>query len=285
MADNEIADSALGGTYRAILASLQRVRSRIGDLEGYVQGGYGPAPIIRLLGDMDRAENVAAVFRKLAVPFVRAYTAAGKSGQAFMEIEAVFGATNPEAVAFLEQYALDLIVGIEEDARQVIREALIRGQTIGIPPRTQARVIEAAIGLTPSDAALVHRAAATAFQQMLDDGVPYAKAQAKTERLVDKLAAKKLRYRAETIARTETIRAQNAGQQELWNQYQRQGLIDRNARKVWIVTPDDRLCLRICKPLDGVSTLVTEDFDTAAGAVEYPPAHPRCRCAMGIERN
>lgn len=79
-----------------------------------------------------------------------------------------------------------------------------------------------------------------------------------------------------------TIRAQNAGQQAVWRDYQRQGLLPKVARKVWIVTPDDRLDTVICRPMDGKEAFVEDDFDTPAGQMPYPPAHPRCRCAMGI---
>jgi hypothetical protein len=48
--------------------------------------------------------------------------------------------------------------------------------------------------------------------------------------------------RAELIARTETMRASNEGQQEAWDQAVEEGLLTGNEQQEWIVTPDDRLC-------------------------------------------
>ncbi len=50
------------------------------------------------------------------------------------------------------------------------------------------------------------------------------------------------------------------------------------------MTPDDRLC-PLCELVpdlnpDGVG--LDEPFQTAAGPVMYPPAHPLCRCAVTL---
>jgi len=64
------------------------------------------------------------------------------------------------------------------------------------------------------------------------------------------------------------------------------GLIDAEQTvRVWIITPDDRLC-DICEAIptlnpDGVG--LDEPFLTPEGPVDDPPAHPRCRCATGLE--
>lgn len=87
--------------------------------------------------------------------------------------------------------------------------------------------------------------------------------------------------RAETIARTETMTASNQGQQALWDQAVDEGLLTGKERQVWIVTPDDRLC-PICEPLDGQEADFGETFDTELGKVDGPPAHPRCRCTIGL---
>ena len=87
--------------------------------------------------------------------------------------------------------------------------------------------------------------------------------------------------RAETIARTETMKASNAGQQEAWDQAVDAGLLTGSEQQVWIVTPDDRLC-PICEPLDGQEQDLGGKFDTELGKVDGPPAHPRCRCTVGL---
>ncbi len=88
--------------------------------------------------------------------------------------------------------------------------------------------------------------------------------------------------RAETIARTETMLASNQGQKEAWSQATDEGLLTGDELQVWIVTPDDRLC-EICEPMDGKTAPLNGEFETALGRVDAPPAHPRCRCVVGLQ--
>jgi SPP1 gp7 family putative phage head morphogenesis protein len=87
--------------------------------------------------------------------------------------------------------------------------------------------------------------------------------------------------RADLIARTETMRASNEGQQEAWDQAVEEGLLTGTERQEWIVTPDDRLC-PICEPMDGVVTDLDGYFDVDGDQIDGPPAHPRCRCTIGL---
>lgn len=87
--------------------------------------------------------------------------------------------------------------------------------------------------------------------------------------------------RAETIARTETISASVNGQQELWDQAVEEGLLTGDEQQEWIITPDDRLC-PICEAIEGQTVPLGEPFETEDGEVDGPPAHPRCRCAVGL---
>jgi SPP1 gp7 family putative phage head morphogenesis protein len=88
--------------------------------------------------------------------------------------------------------------------------------------------------------------------------------------------------RAETIARTETMRASNQGQQELWAQAEDAGLLTGKEEQEWIVTPDDRLC-PICEPMDGVTAPMGGSFRLNTGeVVDGPPAHPNCRCTIAL---
>lgn len=87
--------------------------------------------------------------------------------------------------------------------------------------------------------------------------------------------------RAENIARTETMKASNAGQQEAWNQAVDEGLLTGEEEQEWITTPDDRLC-PICEPLDGQKAPIGGQFKTELGRVDGPPAHPRCRCTIAL---
>lgn len=87
--------------------------------------------------------------------------------------------------------------------------------------------------------------------------------------------------RAEKIARTESMRAANEGQQQLWEQATEAGVLTGLESKVWITTPDDRLC-PVCEPLDGQTVALDDTFDVDGDSIDAPPAHPNCRCTMGL---
>lgn len=87
--------------------------------------------------------------------------------------------------------------------------------------------------------------------------------------------------RAQTIARTEVMSALNAGQMQSWEVATSKGLVSPAARKVWIVTKDDRLC-PTCKTMGRNKVALHQKFETPLGAMEGPPMHPNCRCTIGM---
>jgi hypothetical protein len=87
--------------------------------------------------------------------------------------------------------------------------------------------------------------------------------------------------RAEMIARTETMSASNMGQQMLWEQAVGEGFLTGDEKKVWIVTPDDVLCL-ICEPMEDVTVALDDTFNVDGEDIAAPPAHPNCRCTVGL---
>lgn len=88
--------------------------------------------------------------------------------------------------------------------------------------------------------------------------------------------------RAEVIARTETMKVANAGQQLAWGQAVDQGFLTGDELQVWITTPDDRLC-PLCEALDGVTAPLGEPFESDGESYDGPPAHPQCRCSIGLQ--
>lgn len=75
--------------------------------------------------------------------------------------------------------------------------------------------------------------------------------------------------RAETIARTEIIRAHAEGQLDA---FEKLGVEEVGVAVEWSTAGDDRVC-RHCAPLEGVVLTVAESH----GLI---PAHPNCRCAF-----
>lgn len=112
------------------------------------------------------------------------------------------------------------------------------------------------------------------------------------ERVQVKLGSDNINYRAQMIARSETIYASNAGA-ELG--YLQSGVVEG---KEWIAAMDNRTC-DICSNMDGMKAYIgtsgwskegmnLEDvrsqfnlnFDYTNGEMPHAPIHPRCRCSI-----
>ena len=95
-------------------------------------------------------------------------------------------------------------------------------------------------------------------------------------------------FRAERIARTETIRANNFASEEAWRQ---SGVVEA---KEWFTAKDERVC-EFCGPMNGRIVKLGEryfeqgaEFEGSNGgklklefeAIETPPLHGNCRCTL-----
>lgn len=197
-----------------------------------------------------------------------------------------FEAVNPRAVAEAARQAANLVRQVSLETKMAIRDVIVRAQQAGLTIRQQTREIRRLVGLTQRQAAAVFRQ----VRALEATGLRGKRLQERADRLFQTA----VRRRAQTIARTETIRSANLGQQELWRQAADQGLINTNAmQRVWIVTPDDRLC-PFCRPMDGQvvgfeETFISGRVPLQTGGVRHlentllPPAHVGCRCAVGLQ--
>lgn len=92
-----------------------------------------------------------------------------------------------------------------------------------------------------------------------------------------------LDHRAETIARTESLRAGNSGLLDGYQQAADRGVFPTAAvTRQWMAAIDERTC-PVCLSIvennpDGVG--LDESFQSDAGPVDDPPVHPNCRCTV-----
>jgi hypothetical protein len=86
-----------------------------------------------------------------------------------------------------------------------------------------------------------------------------------------------LNLRARTIARTETIRAANQGQKELWRQAMDSGQLRRDTQRIWITAGDSRV-RQAHASVEGEVTGIEEDFSLGVD----PGDEPNCRCGQAI---
>ena len=204
-----------------------------------------------------------------------------------------FDLTDKMALSWARERSAGLVKEISEATRQAIRELIAAGIEEGIPPRQLASEIRAIVGLRSDQVRAVDnlraRLATAEPGSTIQAGSVSIKVPAKGL-TIDQIEAHAAKYasrlrsqRALLIARTETIDAANQGQRLFWEQNKAAGFLPVSSKRVWIVTPDDRLDPKICAPMAGQIAGLEEAFVTGAGQyVQSPPAHPACRCAVGI---
>ena len=188
-----------------------------------------------------------------------------------------FAVTNPAAQQWAEIQAGRLIRRITADQRQSIRRVIVQAFTENLTTRQVAIRLTEQIGLQSRQAAALERVRADLVEKGLT--------KARIDHLVTRQRDRLIRRRARSIARTEVLRASNMGQQLLW-----EAAVDagewraQDVRRVFIVTPDDRLC-PVCAPLDGMMVGLADEFvsPTNGASALVPPLHPQCRCAVGID--
>lgn len=155
-----------------------------------------------------------------------------------------FNMFNPMVLGEIDNLvARQMAADIGADARQGIRNIVTQGWVDGITVPNQAQMIRGMIGPT-----IDHNIAADNYlQQMIDSGVPDTRAVHNAELYRNRL----LNWRADAVARTENIRAANAGRLSAWRQMIADGFIEQHRVVLkWFVEDDDRLC-PYCAPMDG----------------------------------
>lgn len=183
-----------------------------------------------------------------------------------------FDSATPRAIAFVERSGANLVKEIGLGTRNAIRNEIKKALVEGLGVDRNARNIRNIIGLTERQAGAVTRFRKASLESGLSNEVVERRTKEYSERL--------LKARAENIARTELMTAANQGHLEMLRQGVEEGLIPADTKRVWIVTPDDRLC-PLCRPMEGQETGIFGMFVSAKGNIDAPPLHPQCRCATG----
>jgi len=275
-----VADRLDPGIRRAFLAAVAAVQDRIDmdALAAALQGDNMPAALVALGLGAFSAELERQLLPVLTeIVGKAAALEAGRLGRE-MGLELAFDVRSPEVVAWIRlhtaEYVRLIADGTEQAIRETIRNAIERVATSGLAPRAAAGEIYDAIGLTgPQAQALSARVAALEARGVTGPAL---------ERQIRTWVTQQRRYRAQVIARHESMAAANGAQIELWRQMQAKGLLtlkdpaqrfltgrgdwidgppahvlcrcglvlvfleDGTAWMKWVVTPDERLC-EICK--------------------------------------
>jgi hypothetical protein len=268
-----VADRLVPSLRRALLQAVERVRRSISVSDVAAALERGDVDALRRMGVWD---DLDAELQRALRPVVEqgivggGQTAIGNFPPS-VQAQIQFDLTNPLAIRAIDTQVAAIVRQLVNVDAEAILGILQQGFREGIPPRDMARRMRQYLGLTPQYANAVERYREGLLEQEVAPGRIDELAAAYSERL--------RRMRALTIARTETIRASNGGQQAAWQQAEQQKLLDRTRTvRRFIVTPDDRLC-PICEAVpednpDGVG--LDQPFRTQLGYVMHPPVHPNC---------
>lgn len=216
-----------------------------------------------------------------------------------------FDARNPESARWANERAARLVTNMAATQREMIRQVVAQAYEFQRTPQQTARALyDVLSGVSPGttagqefadligarvngltvryEQAVVNRAA-----QLADDldnrGITGTKALTRIREDADKYADRLRRSRARTIARTEILTANNAGRFAAFEQAKARGLLsEQHSKKRWSASGFD-MC-PICTSLDGQLQPMSAPFVDEV-SVDFPPAHPNCRCSFDIEPN
>jgi hypothetical protein len=260
---------------------------------------------IRTVDAQLTARGFAPVADAITGAAIDAARQSARAVNALGQMNVSFGLTNPQTVDFLRQYEMGLIRAMSQDALASVRTAIQAGVAAGRSPLDVARDVRQFIGLTDSQTQAVQN-----YRRALENGSRDALQRAlrdkrfdpsvlrsiqndtalsgeKIDTMVDRYAARYLRYRSETIARTESIRALGAGNHQLWNQTVASGKVDADqVTKKWATVGDHKV-RDTHRELDGQVVGLNQQFQCSGGPIMYPgdpnadaAMTVNCRCAV-----
>lgn len=240
-----------------------------------------------------------------------------ESGQAVTLGGALAMEASEYLLSAVRRFAMDRgeqrVTAISNETVLTMRDTMLDAVKRGVGAEQLGRELRGSIGLLPQ-----HRVALENYRIMLEGTSNIS--DARRTQLYERYRSRLLAWRAEMIARTETMYAVHAGQMAGWLAQISTGLIQPNRTWIeWTVTEDDRLCPR-CAPMDGKRVRFGVPFEaTEAGfpegqpaphdspanrkrrrrgplkpiikslktlekpiVVYHPPLHPNCRCTIRL---
>jgi hypothetical protein len=268
-------------------------------------------------GDVNGAitgiEDAATAF---AVDEHEAYTTAGQTAAEALDAKVDdalirFDAKNPHATKWAEQNELDLVRDITEDQRAMLRTVHADGVAAGLNPNEVAKEMRASLGLTDAQAQIVsnYRKALeagdfsnalgreltdsrsdTAVAAAARDGRSLSSAQIDT--MVDRYRQNWIGYRAETVARTESLRVTHQGTEELFRQAIANGDVAKaDLERAWNHGHTDKNSRRGHRQMNNQKRAIGQPFDNPeTGASLMFPGDPDadaseticCACCVSV---
>ena len=305
--------------------SLIRSRVRIAQIVDRLEKGDIDGAILAVGID-------PVVFRPVDLALMHAFEAGGNFAAKAVppspvpggfKLQVLFDVRNPRAEAWLKNYSSDLVTEIVADQKEAIRTHLTAGMTAGNNPRTVALDLVGkispvtgkreggVIGLTSSQeqwalnygreiaandpAALTRNLRDKRFDSAMSKAIKFGKPI--PQDLQDKMLAsyrnRALKFRADTIARTEALTSLHQAQHEATQQGIDKGAVKiENVTKIWHSAGDSRV-RDTHRALNGTKVKFSADFVSPSGARLRFPGDPNapasetvnCRCYMAVSIN
>ena len=192
-----------------------------------------------------------------------------------------FNALNPAAINWAKIHGAQYVQQIGDDTRAAIRLSVTDAMTIGLSSEAEAReLLKLQIGLTKQQ-----RTSIWHYRQRLMSTMPDL---SPTQRLarIKRYRDSKVKLRAMTIARTELAFASSGGQEDIWADAAKQEMINVSTMsRKWLTTFDLRTC-PICKAFGKMAPIpFDKSFVYGSFTRQNAPAHPNCRCTVGLVRS
>jgi hypothetical protein len=181
-----------------------------------------------------------------------------------------FDRDRPEAALWAAREAGALITEVTNGQVSLVRDLVSSAQMGERTTLQVARQVRDSIGLTSEQAGWVSNRWGREYASRISQGISLSAAEAGADKAAGLYYERVLRYRSETIARTEILRAAHEGRREAWSQGVQEGWINPAAEKRWMTVDDP--CDE-CAAMDGETVPIFGEF-----SVGEPPLHPNCRC-------
>lgn len=219
-----------------------------------------------------------------------------------------FSILNPATAQFYNEYEFNLIRQISDNTKEAIRQTLRADFAAGVNPRQSAQNFKATLGLTPRQEQIVRnyeqglrsldnnvlrRSLVSArtkdqIQRAIANNQPLTEQQ--IQRLVNDYRSRWVRHRAETIARTEALRAVHLGNYTSGLQAITDGTVERESvKRFWVFVNDPRTrdAHKQVPGLNPEGVFLDQPFQTPLGPLRFPqdPSGSAantidCRCSV-----
>lgn len=185
-----------------------------------------------------------------------------------------FDRSDPRTVSWARTNAGRLITNLWGSQEDTVRSLVARASSGQLTVGSVARSLQSFIGLTEQQYGWVDNHYNRTFERLVRDGFSVADAEALADQANGRYYQQVLRYRSETIARTEILSAAHQGRVLAWEQGIEGGYIDPSWQQQWIASYD---ACDSCSPLDGMKIPLRDTWPLGG-----PPAHPNCRCDVQL---